>query len=145
MSAIALQRSKKWLEKRGWHCWITEHFNPWARIRQDAFGLFDLMSIRHDSNGVFGINACEDDGEVKAHVDRYLNGYVDIRKGRTYGPNNHLPVWLAAGNRFSIMGWGKRGAQGKRKTWTLRMVEFSLDGPQVIWKEVTQEPVEVEN
>lgn len=135
MSAVPLQRSKAWLQQRGWHVWITEVFNHWAHIRQDLFGLIDFVAIRHDSNGVWGINSCIDDGSVQAHVHKYIDGFDHPKKGRM-GPNPHLPVWLAAGNRFSIMGWGKRGARGERKLWTLRLVDFYLDGAEVKWKEV---------
>lgn len=142
MASISLQRSKKWLEEKGWHVWVTEVWNSWAHIRVDQYGLHDLVAIRHDSPGVWGINACEDNGSVKGHVDKYLDGWDHPEKGRQ-GPNVHLPVWLASGNRFSIFGWGKRGAMGKRKAWTLRVVDFYLDGAEVKWKEVAPEPVEV--
>jgi hypothetical protein len=142
MSSLALQRSKRWLEEKGWHVEIVEKWNSWAHIRQDAYGLHDLLAIRHDNKGVWGINACEDDGAVQAHVTKYLNGYFDDKKLVAHRPNAHLPVWLSAGNRFSIFGWGKRGARGERKTWTLRVVEFYLYGAEVKWREVTPEPVE---
>lgn len=137
MPSIPLQRSKGWLEKRGFHVWITEYFNQWAHIRVDLFNLIDFVAIRHDSKGVWGINSCDDDsGAVSAHIAKYLNGYDHPKKGRI-GPNPHLPVWLAAGNRFSIFGWGKRGPRGKMKVWTLRVVEFYLDGAEVKWKSIT--------
>lgn len=135
MASVPLQRTKAWLEEKGWHVWITEVFNPWAHIRQDLYGLNDLVAIRHDSNGVWGINAAQDDGAVHAHVRKYLDGWDHPKKGRM-PPNPHLPVWLAAGNRFSIFGWGLRGERGKRKLWTLRVVEFFLEGAEVKWKEV---------
>ena len=142
MASIPLQRSKAWLEEKGWHVWITEVWNSWAHIRQDAYGLHDMIAVRHDSNGVWGINACEDNGAVSEHCKKYLSGYLHPKKGQQ-PPNPHLPVWLAAGNKFSLFGWGKRGAAGKRKTWTLRVVEFYLDGPEVKWREVVSEPLEV--
>ena len=142
MSSLPLQRSKAWLEEKGWHVWITEVWNSWAHIRQDMYGLIDFVAIRHDSNGVWGINACEDNGSVSAHIDKYLNGYNHPKKGRI-GPNPHLPVWLSSGNRFSLFGWGKRGAVGKRKVWTLRVVEFYLEGAEVKTREVLPEAIEV--
>lgn len=140
MAAISLQRSKKYLEKLGWHVWIVEVWNQWARIRQDMYGFADLVAIRHDLKGVWAINACEDNGEVQAHVKKYLDGYEDSRKGHQL-PNAHLPVWLSSGNRFSIMGWGKRSSDGRgsRKVWTLRLVEFYLEGAEVKWKEIETE------
>jgi hypothetical protein len=141
VASLALQRSKQWLEEKGWHVWVTEYWNSWAHVRVDLFNLIDFVAVRHDAKGVWGINACEDNGAVQGHVDRYLNGYEHPKKGHI-GPNPHLPVWLAAGNRFSLFGWGKRGAVGKRKLWTLRVVEFYLQGAEVKWREVTEEPIE---
>jgi len=137
MASIPLQRSKAYLENLGWHVWVTEIWNSWAHIRQDLYGLHDLVAVRHDSPGVWGVNACEDEGAVSDHVKKYLNGYLHPKKGQL-PPNPHLPVWLAAGNRFSIMGWGKRcrDGRGTRKEWTMRLIEFYLDGAEVKWKEI---------
>lgn len=137
MASISLQRTKQWLEDKGWHVEIVEKWNQWAHIRQDCFGLHDLLALRHDITGVWGINACEDNGAVQGHIDKYLNGYDHPKKGRQ-SPNRHLPVWLASRNRFSIFGWGKRASDGRgsRKIWTLRVVDFYLDGAEVKWREV---------
>ena len=142
MSAIPLQRTKSWLENKGWHCWIVEHWNQFAHIRQDMYGFADLVAIRHDSKGVWAVNACADNGEIMGHIEKYLVGWNHPKKG-FIGPNEHLPVWLSAGNRFSVFGWGKRGAAGKRKVWTLRVVEFYLEGPTVRWREVVDDPIAV--
>ncbi len=138
MASIPLQRSKAWLEEKGWHVWIVEVWNSWAHIRQDLYGFGDLVAIRHDQKGVWAINATDE--RVKEHIDKYLNGWEHPTKGHQ-PPNSHLPVWLSGGNRFSIAGWGKRssGGHGSRKVWTLRMVEFFLDGAEVKWKEVAPE------
>lgn len=136
MGSVPLQRSKAWLEEKGWHVWVTEHWNQWAHIRQDMFGLIDFVAIRHDSPGVWGINSCGED--VQAHIRKYIDGWTDVKKGKVYGPNTHLPVWLAAGNKFSIFGWSKKnsGGQGSRKTWQLRVVEFYIEGCQVKTREI---------
>lgn len=140
MASVALQRSKQYLEEKGFHVWITEIWNSWAHVRQDLYGLHDLVAVRHDSPGVWGVNACVDAGAVSEHVKKYLNGYDHPKKGRQ-PPNPHLAVWLAAGNRFSIFGWGKRcrNGPGTRKEWTLRMVDFYLDNAEVKWREIPGE------
>lgn len=137
MASIPLQRSIRYLEEKGWHVAICEKWNQWAHIRQDLYGLHDLVAVRHDSNGVWGINACEDNGAVQQHIDKYLNGWDDPKRGRQ-PPNYTLPVWLAAGNRFSIFGWGKRNQDGRgsRKVWTLRIMEAYLDGAEPKFKEL---------
>jgi len=141
VASIPLQRSKQYLEEKGFHVWILEHWNSWVHIRQDAWGLADLGAFRHDVKGTWYVNACEDNGAVSEHIKAYLNG--GIRKngkhmGESFPPNPHLPVMLAAGNRFSIMGWGKRcrDGRGTRKEWTMRLIEFYLDGAEVKWKEI---------
>lgn len=141
MASIPLQRSKTYLEEKGWHVWIVEVWNSWAHIRVDMYGLHDLTAIRHDQRGIWGINACEDNGAVSEHIKKYLDGWDHPKKGRQ-PPNPHLACWLAGGNRFSIFGWGKRGDRGKRKTWTLRVVDFYLDGATVKFREVMPEPLE---
>jgi hypothetical protein len=133
MASLALQRSKQYLEEKGFHVWITEHWNQWSRTRQDLFGFADLVAVRHDSKGVWAVNACGED--VASHTKKYLNGWEHPKKGHQ-PPNPHLPVWLAAGNRLSIMGWRLRKNEGTRDTYQLRMVEFYLEGAEVKWKEL---------
>lgn len=40
------QRSLKKLRDAGYLCYITEHWNPWARVRQDLFGFVDILAVR---------------------------------------------------------------------------------------------------
>src|SRR3990167_6094271 len=40
-----LQRSKKYLEEQGYLVAIVEKWNPWAKVRQDLFGIGDLLAI----------------------------------------------------------------------------------------------------
>ena len=40
------QRTLKKLKAEGWECAIVEKWNPWARIRQDLFGLLDILAIK---------------------------------------------------------------------------------------------------
>lgn len=150
ISALALQRSKHYLEEKGFHLWIVEHWNQWSGTRQDLFGFADLIAIRHDLKGVWAINACGED--VSAHEKKYLDGYDHPKKGRQ-PPNPHLAVWLSGGNRFSIFGWGQRsyrnednsfkltqaGERLKRKEWVLQIHEAYLEGAEVRFKEVPGE------
>jgi hypothetical protein len=46
------QRALKELRKRGWKVYITEKFNAFARIRQDAFGFGDLLGIDIESKKI---------------------------------------------------------------------------------------------
>lgn len=112
MSSIPLQRSKKRLEEDGWSVWRVEQWVQWPPPghRVDMYNLFDLTAVKATVNGVWGIQCCTGSG-ISAHVKKAL--------GIAY-----LAVWKAAGNRFSIWGWSKKGKRGKRKTWQLREVEL---------------------
>ena len=39
------QMTLKMLRKAGWTCAITEHWNPFAKIRQDLFGFIDILAM----------------------------------------------------------------------------------------------------
>lgn len=133
MSTLSLQRSKALLESDGWKVAIVERWNQWAHVRQDLFGMCDLIAIRPDRSGVTGIQACGED--VSSHIEKLLVGYTNP-KGKVYGPNDCLAIWLQAGNQFFIWAWRKRGAVGKRKLWHLKQIEFITENGQVVHREI---------
>jgi hypothetical protein len=99
-------RSLELLRSRGYRCAVVERFNPYARIRQDLFGIVDILAIRtgetlavqttsgsHVSDRVTKIAECDAIG--------------DIRK---------------AGWRVHVHGWRK---SAKTKKWECREVDVS--------------------
>ena len=40
------QLSLAQLRADGWFCWITEHYNFYARIRQDLWGFGDILALK---------------------------------------------------------------------------------------------------
>jgi len=46
--ASPTQRSLEYLRDQGYLCAIVEHWNPFARIRQDLWGWADILAIRKD-------------------------------------------------------------------------------------------------
>lgn len=133
MATISLQRSREELKRQGYATWIVEKpYNQWTKRREDLFNLFDLVAIRGDISGVTGIQACGED--VASHIQKVLEGFTD-GKGTLIPPNSHIRPWLKAGNRAFIWAWRKRGAQGKRKTWELREVEFIIKDGAVVAQE----------
>lgn len=118
MSTLSLQRSKAVLDKEGYHVWITEHWHSFAKRRVDLFNMCDLIAIRHDMNGVLGVQACGED--LQPHLNKLLGDNLIGKIGMGYTPPNpHLPVWLCH-NQFEIWQWLKRGARGERKLWVCR-------------------------
>lgn len=43
------QRSLKQLRDNGYRAAITEHWNPFAKIRQDLFGIIDIVAVKPGS------------------------------------------------------------------------------------------------
>jgi hypothetical protein len=131
---FSLQKSRVLLKEQGYDTDITEMpFNPYTKRRKDLFNLIDLVGIREDMPGVVGIQATGED--CSSHIRKILEGFTDS-KGKTYGPNPHLRIWLKAGNRFFIWSWCLRGAKGKRKTYRLREIEFVLKDGVVVAEEI---------
>lgn len=98
------QRTLAECRKRGWTAAVVERWNPHARIRQDLFGCIDIVALT--PNGILGIQACAG----SSHVARMTKSLAEPR----------LSAWRDAGGGFAVWSWAKRGARGKRKTWTLR-------------------------
>jgi hypothetical protein len=100
------QRSlKKWRDA-GWLVAVVEKWNPYVKVRNDLFGLFDLLAIR--GNETVGIQTT---------TASHINVRVDKIK-----PNPNLDLWCVGNRRAVVEGWSKRGARGKRKLWECREV-----------------------
>src|ERR1043166_3200108 len=102
-----LERSMKVLRTSGYTVAKTEHWNPFAKIRQDLFGIFDLLCFRKDENGVAGVQVTTG--------DKHADHAAKIKASPIYQD------WKAAGNSIYLHSWSKRGERGKRKIWTLRL------------------------
>ena len=94
------------LRSEAWTVAIVEHWNPYAKIRQDLFGLFDLIALKVGEPGVLGVQCCAGSGHA-AHRDKMQASPI-------------LPIWWQTGNHAVIYSWAKQGKAGSRKVWTLR-------------------------
>jgi hypothetical protein len=47
------QRTLREMERRGYECFIVEHWNNWARRRVDLFGFIDILCL--GDNEVIGV------------------------------------------------------------------------------------------
>lgn len=98
------QRTLRWLRDAGYTAQVTEKWNPHARVRQDLFGCIDIISLGPE--GILGVQACAG----SSHAARRKKSLAEPR----------LIAWLAAGGKFSVVSWSKKGARGKRKEWECR-------------------------
>jgi hypothetical protein len=87
------QRSLAEMRERGYHCEVTEKWNPYARIRQDLFGFIDIL--------------CLGNGEVVG-VQSTSYGNVSARLKKIAEHDNTAAV-RKAGIRILVQGWdGKK-------------------------------------
>jgi hypothetical protein len=107
MSKSTTQRSLRKLRDEGWTCAITEHWNQWAKVRQDLFGFGDILAFQ---------------GDVTMAVQTTSGAHVGNRMQKIMA-SPIAKLWCSAGLRTIVIhGWAKRGPRGARKVWTCREV-----------------------
>lgn len=112
------QRALAECRKRGWIAQVVERWNPHAHIRQDLFGVIDIVAIvPPDTDGehgynvpgfILGIQACS--GSGGDHAARRAKIAAEPR----------ATEWKRAGGKLAVWSFAQRGAAGTRKQWTLR-------------------------
>lgn len=98
------QRSLKYLRKLGYLCAVVEKWNPHAKIRQDLYGVIDILAIRKGET--LGVQATS-----YPNVSSRCNKIADAE---------HVPAVREAGWRIEVHGWRKVGAR-----WECRVVDVS--------------------
>lgn len=99
------QRTLAELRRRGYRAAITERWNPFAKIRQDLWGIVDVLAIREGETLAV---QCTSGSNVSARVQKIADSEAtpDLRK---------------AGWKIVVFGW-RKNAKGK---WILREVDCS--------------------
>jgi hypothetical protein len=85
------QRSLKLLRELGWTCAITEHWNPFAFIRQDLFGFVDILAIKD---------------KMMLAVQTTTNENATAREKKIIA-NENYKVLKSTGCQIEIHGWHK--------------------------------------
>jgi hypothetical protein len=98
------QRSLAYLRDEGYLVAIVEHWNPFARIRQDLFGFIDLLAIRRDETLAVQVTASGVSSRVKK-----------------IEASSHLGRVREAGWRLHVHGW-RKNSKGK---YVMRVVDLS--------------------
>lgn len=104
MATSPTQLSKRHLEAQGYKVWITEHWNSFARIRQDLFGFIDLLALRGDET-------------LAVQTTSYSNVSARVRK---IADHENVSAVRDAGWSISVHGWHKVGSR-----WQVRVVDLS--------------------
>jgi len=105
MKTSPTQRTLKELRKRGVPCAVTEHWNSFAKIRQDLFGIFDILYLENSIVGVQCTSATN-------HTARALK----VRQSPILG------AWHSAGGRIEVWSWRKVAKTGK---WVSRIEKIT--------------------
>jgi hypothetical protein len=105
------ERTLAELRRHGYIAAVVEHWNPWAKIRQDLYGFMDVLAVKAGETGVLGVQCTTSS-----------NALSRLRKAKE---SPVLAVWLASSNQFEVWGWAKRGCRGARKVWTLDRTKVS--------------------
>jgi hypothetical protein len=98
------QRSLAHLKALGYAAKVVEHWNPWAKIRQDLFGV-DLLALK-PGEPVLAVQCTTGSHHAARRVKLEDGGFVDLWKGSFAS----LEIWS----------WAKQGPRGQRKVWTVR-------------------------
>lgn len=98
------QRTLQYLRDAGYPLvQVVEKWNPYARVRQDLFGIIDVVAVGDDIVGVQATSA----SNVSARIQKITDSPA-------------LPILRKAGIRVLVHGWRK--SRGK---WVLREVDVS--------------------
>lgn len=111
MKTSPTQRSLKLMRERGYHCEITEHWNPFAKIRKDLFGFVDILCMKGDCLVAVQTTSGE-------NVTKRLAKIQALQAAE---------LWLESPHRkITIHGWKKSGPRGGVKKWVCLEVELEL-------------------
>lgn len=92
------------LRKDGWLAAVVEKWNPHARVRQDLFGIIDVVAVKDSLT--LGVQ-CTSYGNVSSRV-------------RKIEESDALPALRDAGWSLVVHGWRKVGSR-----WKVREVDIS--------------------
>ncbi len=102
------QRSLALCRKHGWTCQVTEHWNQFARIRQDLFGFIDVLIM--NGTGFIAIQSTSGDNMSKR--------IAKIKE------EPRALLWLQSGGRIMVHGWRKLAGE---RSWSCREVEVTQE------------------
>ena len=101
-------RTMAHLRGLGYEVAVVEKWNAYTRTRHDLYGFADLLAMR--GKELLAVQATST-ANVSARVKKIL-------------AEPRAKLWVEPGSQrfLTVIGWAKRGARGKRKTWTVKEV-----------------------
>jgi hypothetical protein len=110
------KRTLKYLRKQGCQLVaVTEHWNPWANVRQDLFGIIDVLAIRDED--VIAVQTTSTG--IQARINKMVE--AEYKNPETKTACLVLPALFKAGIKVYVHGWRKNS----KDKWILREIELS--------------------
>jgi len=110
------QRTLRELKNRGFVCGIVEKWNSFAKIRQDLFGIIDIIAL-DPTRGVVGVQSTG--SAFAAHDKKLLDEKAQASLDWLQTPGTVLELW----------GWRKvkRKRGGKAMIWQPRIKIYKVE------------------
>lgn len=102
MATSPTQLSLKKMRADGFVCQVVEHWNPFARVRQDLFGFIDILCIRDGL--VVGVQ-CTTQSNVKARIKK-IRAHKNYAMVRQSGIKIEAHGWKKDGRLWKCMLYG---------------------------------------
>jgi hypothetical protein len=139
------QRTLAALRKAGWLAEVVERWNQYAGIRQDLFGVFDIIAVQDKPTSSMVVIPCSTWGILAVQCTSASNHSARVKK---IIESPKAFSWMLAGGRIQVWSWRKAGERGKAKRWTSRVEDisesmFPFPKPEPIHCVVSQEMKEL--
>lgn len=118
MASSPTQRSLKLLRDEGYTAQVVERWNPHARVRQDLFGVIDIVAIKaldSDTTNIVGVQTTS-----KSNMSARVNKIKE---------SPEAALWSAAGGLILVHGWAKN----KSNRWEVRTLWMRYDAKTLEW------------
>lgn len=102
------QRALAHCRSLGYTAAVVEKWNPHAKVRQDLFGVIDVLALT--PAGILALQVCAG----ASHSARRAKILAEPRAAS----------WVKAGGLLELWSYSKRGARGRRKQWVLRVQTY---------------------
>ena len=110
-------RTLAWLRERGYTSQVVEHFNHYAKVRVDLWGIADIISMPQ-------IPANNELGSILLLQVTSTPNLSSRRKKCLQ--SKFLECWVRNGGTFYLFGWSKKGKRGARKLWTPTIQQLTI-------------------
>lgn len=104
-------RTLKWFRDTSCPAQVVERFCRFSKRRIDLFGCIDIVAIT--AGGITGVQCTSGDH----HGDRRAKMLAEPK----------MLLWVKSGGLLWLFSWSQKGPRGKRKLWTPRIEEITLE------------------